>query len=108
MSKLFQPLSLPNGAVIPNRIAKAAMEENLADANHAPSEALIRLYEAWAEGGAGLIITGNVMVDRHALTGPAGVVLEGEGQLERFAAWATACRSHGAQPGCRSITPVVN
>ncbi|EOW1563231.1 NADH:flavin oxidoreductase/NADH oxidase family protein [Pseudomonas aeruginosa] len=97
MSKLFQPLPLPNGAVIPNRIAKAAMEENLADANHAPSEALIRLYEAWAEGGAGLIITGNVMVDRHALTGPAGVVLEGEGQLERFAAWATACRSHGAQ-----------
>ncbi len=50
MSKLFQPLSLPNRAVIPNRIAKAAMEENLADANHAPSEALIRLYEAWAEG----------------------------------------------------------
>lgn len=36
MSKLFQPLYLPNGTVIPNRIAKAAMEENLADADHAP------------------------------------------------------------------------
>ena len=55
-----------------NRIAKAAMEENLADADHAPGEALLRLYGAWADGGAGLIITGNVMVDRHALTGPAG------------------------------------
>ena len=97
MSKLFQPLHLPNGTVIPNRIAKAAMEENLADADHAPSQALIRLYRIWAEGGAGLIITGNVMVDRRALTGPAGVVLEGEAHLERFAAWATACRSHGAQ-----------
>ncbi len=97
MSKLFQPLCLPNGAVIPNRIAKAAMEENLADADHAPSQALIQLYRTWAEGGAGLIITGNVMVDRHALTGPAGVVLEGEAHLAHFKAWAAACRSQGAQ-----------
>lgn len=51
---LFRPLVLPNGAIIPNRIAKAAMEENLKE--------LFRLYKAWAEGGAGLIITGNVMV----------------------------------------------
>lgn len=97
MSKLFQPLRLPNGQTIANRIAKAAMEENLADADHAPGEALVRLYRAWAEGGAGLIITGNVMVDRHALTGPAGVVLESDRHLARFAAWAEACRSRGAQ-----------
>jgi 2,4-dienoyl-CoA reductase-like NADH-dependent reductase (Old Yellow Enzyme family) len=32
---LFTPLSLPNGVVIPNRIAKAAMEENMADSDHA-------------------------------------------------------------------------
>ena len=43
---LFQPLVLPNGAVIPNRLAKAAMEENMADADHAPSEAMVRLC-AW-------------------------------------------------------------
>ncbi|HSX71140.1 MAG TPA: NADH:flavin oxidoreductase/NADH oxidase family protein, partial [Pseudomonas sp.] len=97
MSTLFQPLRLPNGQTIPNRIAKAAMEENLADADHAPGDALIRLYRTWADGGAGLIITGNVMVDRHALTGPAGVVLEDDRQLPRFAAWAQACRSRGAQ-----------
>ncbi|MCS9524074.1 NADH:flavin oxidoreductase/NADH oxidase family protein [Pseudomonas aeruginosa] len=97
MSQLFQPLHLPNGQVIPNRIAKAAMEENLADADHAPGDALIRLYRTWAQGGAGLIITGNVMVDRHALTGPAGVVLENDQHLQRFAAWAKACRSQGAQ-----------
>ncbi|MCT9629234.1 NADH:flavin oxidoreductase/NADH oxidase family protein [Pseudomonas aeruginosa] len=97
MSKLFQPLRLPNGQTIPNRIAKAAMEENLADAEHAPGDALIRLYRTWAEGGAGLIITGNVMVDRHALTGPAGVVLENDRHLPRFAVWAQACRSQGAQ-----------
>ena len=96
-SRLFQPLRLPNGAVIPNRIAKAAMEENLADDDHAPGDALVRLYRRWAEGGAGLIITGNVMVDRHALTGPAGVVLESDQYLDRFKQWADACRSSGAQ-----------
>ncbi|MDE3739852.1 NADH:flavin oxidoreductase/NADH oxidase family protein [Pseudomonas resinovorans] len=96
-STLFEPLRLPNGAVIPNRIAKAAMEENLADADHAPGEGLVRLYRRWAEGGAGLIITGNVMVDRHALTGPAGVVLESDLFLDQFRSWADACRSHGAQ-----------
>ena len=68
---LSSPLVLPNGAVVPNRIGKAAMEENMCDANHAPSTELLKLYEAWAQGGAGLLITGNVMVDRRGMTGPA-------------------------------------
>jgi 2,4-dienoyl-CoA reductase-like NADH-dependent reductase (Old Yellow Enzyme family) len=57
----FEPLQLPNGVRIPNRIAKAAMEENMADAEQGPSPQLMRLYQAWAEGGAGLILSGNVM-----------------------------------------------
>ena len=94
---LFAPLTLPNGATIPNRIAKAAMEENMADADHAPSAELISLYRAWAEGGAGLIITGNVMIDARAMTGPAGVVLEDDRYLDRFKAWADTARSGGGQ-----------
>lgn len=94
--KLFMPLVLPNGAVIPNRLAKAAMEENMADADHAPSEALLRLYEAWAKGMAGLILTGNVMVDHRAMTGPNGVVLEDDTHLDRFQRWAQIARAHGA------------
>jgi len=94
---LFDPLVLPNGSTLPNRIAKAAMEENMADAEHAPSTQLIRLYQAWAEGGAGLLITGNVMVDSRAMTGPSGVVLEDDGQLARFAHWARTGRARGAQ-----------
>ncbi|WEJ73812.1 NADH:flavin oxidoreductase/NADH oxidase family protein [Pseudomonas sp. PSE14] len=93
----FQPLRLPNGSEIPNRVAKAAMEENLADAEQSPSAELMRLYQAWAEGGAGLLISGNVMVDRRAMTGPGGVVLEDERQLERFRQWARIGRSQGAQ-----------
>ncbi len=94
---LFSPLALPNGATIPNRIAKAAMEENMADADHAPSAELISLYRAWAEGGSGLIITGNVMVDARAMTGPAGVVLEDDRYLDRFRTWASAARSGSGQ-----------
>lgn len=93
----FNPLTLPNGTRIPNRLAKAAMEENLADADHAPSDDLIRLYSAWAEGDVGLMITGNVMVDRRAMTGPGGVVLESAQHLDRFQQWAKTARSRGAQ-----------
>ncbi|MFS8048016.1 NADH:flavin oxidoreductase/NADH oxidase family protein [Rhizobium sp. BR 314] len=94
---LFSPLALPNGAIVPNRIAKAAMEENMADDDHAPSAELLRLYRAWAKGGAGLIITGNVMVDARAMTGPGGVVLEDDRYLDRFKAWAAVGRSRSAQ-----------
>jgi 2,4-dienoyl-CoA reductase-like NADH-dependent reductase (Old Yellow Enzyme family) len=94
---LFDSLTLPNGSTLPNRIAKAAMEENMADADHAPSEPLLRLYEAWADGGSGLLISGNVMVDRRAMTGPGGVVLEDEQQLARFQRWARIGRAKGAQ-----------
>ncbi|MFN5041669.1 MAG: NADH:flavin oxidoreductase/NADH oxidase family protein, partial [Bradyrhizobium sp.] len=93
----FEPLTLPNGSSIPNRIAKAAMEENMADARHFPSAELLRLYQAWADGGAGLIITGNVMIDRHAMTGPGGVVLEDGTELEPFRNWARIGRARGAQ-----------
>ncbi|MNJ26596.1 NADH oxidase [compost metagenome] len=94
---VFDKLTLPNGSEIPNRLAKAAMEENMADAEQAPSEALMRLYQAWAEGGAGLLISGNVMVDRRAMTGPGGVVLEDDRQLASFQRWARAGRARGAQ-----------
>ncbi|MHC6225804.1 NADH:flavin oxidoreductase/NADH oxidase family protein [Pseudomonas sp. X10] len=94
---VFTPLTLPNGSTVANRIAKAAMEENMADTNHAPSARLMRLYQAWADGGAGLIITGNVMVDNRAMTGPGGVVLENDLHIDKFRQWAGIGRSKGAQ-----------
>jgi 2,4-dienoyl-CoA reductase-like NADH-dependent reductase (Old Yellow Enzyme family) len=57
----------------------------------------MRLYQAWADGGAGLIITGNVMVDGRAMTGPGGVVLQDDQQLDKFERWARIGRSAGAQ-----------
>ena len=93
----FKTLNLPNGQTIGSRIAKAALEENLAAADQAPDRALFRLYQAWAGGEAGLLLTGNVMVDRRAMTGPGGVALEDEQHLQRFRQWASIGRAGGAQ-----------
>lgn len=94
---MFTPLILPNGSRLPNRLAKAALEENLANEGQLPGPALWRLYRHWGIGGAGLIITGNVMIDGRAMTGPGGVVLEQDTPLEAFKTWAAASRQEGAQ-----------
>lgn len=91
----FEPLQLPNGQVLVNRIAKAAMEENMADAQQAPSRELKQLYQAWADGEPGLLLTGNVMIDRRAMTGPGGVALEDERSLDSFREWAALGRNNG-------------
>lgn len=97
-SPIFDSLVLPNGTSVPNRIAKAAMEENIADiAGHTPSKELIKLYDVWAKGGAGTIITGNVMIDREAFTGPGGVALDEYSDLTPFRHWAKVSKSAGAQ-----------
>src|ERR1700738_3786044 len=94
---LFTPLTLPNRAVVPTRIAKAAMEESMADRGQSPGESLRLLYESWAEGGVGLILSGNVMIDPTALTGPGGVVLDERQPIEPFKAWARAAKRGGNQ-----------
>src|SRR6266702_1390097 len=94
---LFAAMTLPNGAEVPNRIAKAAMEENMADRGQLPGEKLRRLYASWAGGGVGLILSGNVMIDPTALTGPGGVVLDERQPIEPFRAWARAAQSGGNQ-----------
>jgi 2,4-dienoyl-CoA reductase-like NADH-dependent reductase (Old Yellow Enzyme family) len=94
---LFAPLTLPNKAVVPNRLAKAAMEENMADSRQLPGESLRRLYASWANGGVGLILSGNVMIDPTALTGPGGVVLDERQPIEPFKAWARAAMRDGGQ-----------
>lgn len=95
--QLFQPLTLPGGQVIPNRIAKAAMEENMADDRHLPGKALLGLYRQWGAGGAGLILTGNVMVAADAVTGPGGVVLDDRQSLAPFQDWSRSAKAEGAR-----------
>ncbi|MFI9456454.1 NADH:flavin oxidoreductase/NADH oxidase family protein [Amycolatopsis sp. NPDC052450] len=96
-SPVFEPLTLPNGSTVPNRLVKAAMEESMATRGQLPGKALFELYRRWGHGGAGLLITGNVMVHAEALTGPAGVVLDADSPLEPFRRWASAAKSGGAR-----------
>ncbi len=96
-SPLSQPLRLPNGQVLPNRIAKASMEESLADDLFLPGEQMIQLYKRWGQGGAGLLLTGNAMVDPYALTGPGNVIVRDNGSLDRFKRWAEVGKSGGSK-----------
>ncbi|MCW2672615.1 MAG: 2,4-dienoyl-CoA reductase [Frankiales bacterium] len=95
-SELFTPLTLRSGLVVRNRIGKAAMEEGLAGRAQLPDDRLVRLYQRWGAGGVGLLITGNVMVHKEALTGPRGIVLDRDAPLEPFEQWAAAGKTGGA------------
>lgn len=94
---VFTPITLPNGAILPNRLAKAAMEENMAATGHLPADDIFQLYKTWSSGGTGLLITGNVMIDHRAMTGPGGIVLEEDTPLDPFKKWAKAGSQNGTK-----------
>ena len=73
---LQQPLNLPCGVVISNRIVKAAMTEGLADPNGLPTSNLERLYGIWSDGGAGLLLSGNIQIDGQHLERPGNVIIQ--------------------------------
>lgn len=98
MNELARMLRLPSGATIPNRMAKSAMSEVLADAETgAPSEELVRLYERWGKGGAGLLITGHVIVDPDGRGEPGNVVITDDRHLGALRRWAQAAQAGGAR-----------
>lgn len=94
---LAQELKLPSGAVLPNRLCKAALTEGLADAMNRATERHVRLYRRWSHGGCGLIITGNVQVDRTHLERPGNVAIDDNGGLDALRAYAAAGREGGNQ-----------
>lgn len=97
---LRAPLTLPNGAVLPNRLAKAAMTEGLADPAGVPTDNLVRLYSAWADSGCGVLITGNVQVDRWHLERPGNVIIDREpdaAMRKRLTQWAQSAQRSGSR-----------
>lgn len=112
MSTLSDPLRLPCGLELPNRVIKAAMTEGLAEPGNDPGARLERLYRAWAEGRPGLILTGNVMVDRRSLERARNVVVDSETDAEALRRWAASTGSVPAivqlsHPG-RQVTRLIN
>ena len=85
---LEQPLTLPCGAVVPNRMCKAAMTEGLAHPDGTASEALERLYGIWSDGGSGILLSGNIQVDGDHLERPGNVIVDSQLSESAFAALA--------------------
>lgn len=99
MTTLFsQSLELPCGAVLPNRVSKAAMTEGLATADGLPTAELARLYGLWSDGGAGMLLSGNIIVDKDHLERPGNVVIDrppSEEMQEALKRWADAATRNG-------------
>ncbi len=84
---------LPCGAVLPNRLAKVAMTEGLGDASNRATPGHEILYKRWSDGGAGLLITGNIQVDRRYMERPGNIAIDGpqsDESLSRLAAMSAA------------------
>ncbi|KAH7234104.1 hypothetical protein B0J15DRAFT_571702 [Fusarium solani] len=99
-SPLSQSLTLPCGLTLPNRLIKAALAEQMADSQTLPTTAQFsRTYNAWAEGGWGMIMTGNVHVDEKFLGDPNGTAMNGsiaeEKVIAAYKGLADTCRRAG-------------
>lgn len=94
---LTSSISFTEKYLAKNRLFKSAMSEQLGDKNFAPTPQLIHLYDVWSKGGTGVLLTGNVMVDRTALGEPKNVVLDKQSELSLFKQWATAGRQNSTQ-----------
>ncbi|MEL6920888.1 MAG: NADH:flavin oxidoreductase/NADH oxidase family protein [Pseudomonadota bacterium] len=97
---LAEPVTLPCGQVIKNRIAKAAMTEGLTDGTNQANDRLVTLYKRWGEGGAGVLVTGNVIVDRWHLERGGNLAIDGaqsNAALAGLADVAAAAKAHGSR-----------
>lgn len=95
--EIAQPFVFPNGATIKNRLVKSAMSEAMGTSEGAPTDRLIHLYRTWSQGGTGLLITGNVMVDPAAKGEKMNVVLADDRFLDLHHQWAEAGQQAGTK-----------
>lgn len=94
---LFAPITLPNGTTIKNRFFKSAMSEGMGTKNFQPKKNIATLYKRWAEGGTGLIITGNIMIDPKGTAEPGNIVFDKNSNMEILKDWAKQGQQHGAK-----------
>lgn len=94
---LTTSLKLPCGAVLLNRLVKAAMTEGLADARNDVTDELLTLYRLWASNGLGLMLTGNVQIDRAHLERPGNIVVDDQTDMEALKRLAVVGTERGNQ-----------
>lgn len=94
---LFEPLTLPCGVTLKNRLAKSAMSDSLGDGTGHPTPEQIRLYRRWAEGGLALSIIGEVQGNAGYAEKPGNLVLNQAADLDRFRLLAGQGGTNGTQ-----------
>jgi 2,4-dienoyl-CoA reductase-like NADH-dependent reductase (Old Yellow Enzyme family) len=95
---LNNELELPCGVILPNRLAKSAMSENMATPDHYPKEEFVNAYSTWVKGETGLIISGNVMIDSNHRGESNNVVIEkGLNNHEDLKNWASVAKDSKSQ-----------
>ena len=94
---IAESISLQRGAPIKNRLLKSAMSEALGTTDNRVTKSYPVLYRAWANGGIGLLITGNVMIDRRALGEPNNVAIEDDRDMPLLKEWASSSTENGTQ-----------
>lgn len=92
---LMQPLQLPNGRAIRNRLAMTSMSETPATCGSRPTDKLVTLHRRWASSGIALLMTGNVMI-------------EDESGLPVLKAWAAAATDRGVAIWAQLKTLLLN
>ncbi len=93
---LGQPLELPCGVQLKNRLVKSAMSDSLGDGVGNPTEAQMRLYERWAEGGAALSLIGEVQGSPLFPEKPGNLVLVADAEMPAVRALAKRGSAGGA------------
>lgn len=96
-TSIRDPLTLKNGTTINNRLLKSAMSEQLGTADHNPDQRLVNVYRQWSQGGCGILVSGNIMVDRQHLGEPGNVVLDAQSDLAAFRRWTAAGTTNSNQ-----------
>lgn len=94
---LAQPFTFANGSTAKNRIFKSALSEGMGTPDNLVTPELIKLYGAWADGGCGIQVTGNFMVDRNFLGEPGNIVIEDERDMANLTALARAGTRNNTQ-----------
>ena len=87
---LKSKLILPCGKTLKNRICKSALTERIAEGNNLVNQKHLNLYEKWAEGNVGTVLTGNVQVDKRYLESAGNVAIEKSNykdQMELLKKW---------------------
>jgi 2,4-dienoyl-CoA reductase-like NADH-dependent reductase (Old Yellow Enzyme family) len=105
---LGKPLKFEfSGKTAPNRFLKGAMTERISswdpknlEARGVPSTDLVNAYRRWGEGGIGLILSGNIMIDYDQLEAAGNPIIPKDApyngqRFERFRDMATQGKAEG-------------